>query len=127
MSRCIVDSSVVLAFLLQEPGQDLAAELLQNCIISSVNLTEIATKLTANDFSEAEIAEDLTHLNLVIIPFDQPQAIATGLLRKTTRHKGLSLGDRACLALALREKLPVYTTDKAWSGLDLGLDIRQLR
>ena len=127
MSRCVVDSSVVLAFLLQEPGQELAAKLLQDCIISSVNLAEIVTKLTANGFSETEMAEDLTHLNLVIIPFDQPQAIATGLLRKTTRHKGLSLGDRACLALALREKLPVYTTDKAWGDLNLGVDIRQLR
>ena len=127
MSRCVVDSSVVLAFLLQEPGQERAAELLQNCIISSVNLAEIVTKLTSNNFSEGEIAEDLTHLNLVTIPFDQPQAVTTGLLRKSTHHKGLSLGDRACLALALREKLPVYTTDKAWSDLDLGLDIRQLR
>ena len=127
MSRCIVDSSVVLAFLLQEPGQELAGKLLQDCMISSVNFAEIVTKLTANGFSETEIAEDVTHLNLVTIPFDQPQAVTTGLLRKSTRHKGLSLGDRACLALALREKLPVYTTDKAWGDLDIGVDIRQLR
>ena len=127
MSRCVVDSSVVLAFLLQEPGQERAAELVQDCIISSVNLAEIVTKLTANNFSEVEIAEDLTHLNLVIIPFDQPQAVTTGLLRISTRHKGLSLGDRACLALALREKLPVYSTDKSWGDLDIGVDIRQLR
>ena len=118
---------MVLAFLLQEPGQERAAELLQDCIISSVNLAEIVTKLTANNFSEVEIAEDLTHLNLVIIPFDQTQAVTTGLLRISTRHKGLSLGDRACLALALREKLPVYSTDKSWGDLYIGVDIRQLR
>ena len=117
----------MLAFLLQEPSQNLAAKLLQNCIISSISLAEIATQLTSNNFSEVEIADDLAHLNLVIIPFDQPQAIATGLLRKSTRHKGLSLGDRACLALALREKLTVYTTDMAWSDFDIGVVIRQLR
>lgn len=127
MISCIIDTSVVLAIVLAEPGCDLAAEIMPKSMISSVNLAEIVTKLIGNGYDPVQVEIKLAQLELVVSPFDQTLAITTGLLRRTTRHKGLSLGDRACLALALREKLPVYTTDRAWAELDIGVEVRLLR
>jgi PIN domain nuclease of toxin-antitoxin system len=62
-----------------------------------------------------------------VADFDAELAYRTGLLRRETRSFGLSLGDRACLALALREKLPVFTTDRRWRELRLGIEINVLR
>ena len=127
MSDCVIDTSVVLAFVFNEPGRELAGRLFPGSLISTVNLAEFVTKLTARGMSEAQIQFELTQLNLTSVPFDSGLAIATGLLRTATSCLGLSLGDRACLGLALREKLPVYTADRAWAGLDLGVEIRLLR
>ena len=44
-----------------------------------------------------------------------------------TRPYGLSLGDRACLALAIQRKAAVYTTDAAWKNLNLGIEINVIR
>ena len=59
--------------------------------------------------------------------FDEALGLRAGALRLATRHLGLSLGDRACLALAEREQLPILTGDGAWALLDIGLDIRLIR
>ncbi len=73
------------------------------------------------------IREAIDTLNLVIVPFDAELAYLTGLLRTATRAAGLSLGDRACLALAQRLSAPVLTADQAWKGLDVGVEIRHIR
>ncbi|MFZ1106612.1 MAG: PIN domain-containing protein [Hyphomicrobiaceae bacterium] len=64
---------------------------------------------------------------LAIVPFDEELARQTGALRPATRSLGLSLGDRACLALAQRERLPVLTADRSWAKLDLGIAITMVR
>jgi PIN domain nuclease of toxin-antitoxin system len=69
----------------------------------------------------------LEDLDLDVHPFDEDAAYATGALRTATRQLGLSLGDRACLALGLRLQRPVLTTDGAWTSLDLDLTIRAIR
>jgi PIN domain nuclease of toxin-antitoxin system len=51
----------------------------------------------------------------------------TGALRPATKALGLSLGDRACLALARRERLPILTADRSWAKLDLGIPIKVMR
>ncbi len=127
MTRCVIDTSVVLAYLFQEPGKDLALALFGDALLSSINLAEIATKLASLGRDEAQILADFGRLNIKTLAFTDDLAFTTGLLRSATHHKGLSLGDRACLALALREQLPVYTSDRAWAGLDVGVEIRLLR
>ena len=127
MTRFVLDSSAVLAMLWTEPGAGVVNDNAENAMISSVNLAEIIAKIHDRGFGEDNANFVLNDLNPEIVPFDRDQAIAAGHLRASTRQKGLSLGDRACLALALQQKATVLTADKAWSELDLGLEIKVIR
>ena len=127
MTRFVLDSSAVLAMLWTEPGAGVVNDNAENAMISSVNLAEIIAKIHDRGFGEDNANFVLNDLNPEIVPFDRDQAIAAGHLRASTRQKGLSLGDRACLALALQQKATVLTADKTWSELDLGLEIKVIR
>jgi PIN domain nuclease of toxin-antitoxin system len=83
--------------------------------------------LNDSNAPEAFIRNAIDALKLTIIPFDIELAYQAGLLRSLTKQAGLSLGDRACLALAWRLKLPVLTTDKVWGKLSLGITIQVIR
>ena len=82
---------------------------------------------TANFVLTGNIEEILSNLNLEVVPFSQEQALRAGILRPSTKSLGLSLGDRACLALGLYLKLPILTADKLWSNLNLAVEIRLIR
>lgn len=124
--RVVVDASAVLAYLNREQGKEMAAAYLEGAVISAVNLAEVIAKLT-EAFTPDEIREGLNALDMTVMPFDAEQANATGLLRPTTKLLGLSLGDRACLALAQRLDVPALTADGAWKGVDVGVEIRHIR
>ena len=123
----VFDSSAVLAITFGERGADRAAEALGDGILSAVNASEVVARLVERGDDDAEARETLRYLGLSIRPFDEGLAIAAGLLRRTTREHGLSLGDRACLALAHRERTPVLTADRRWAALDLGLAVKLIR
>jgi PIN domain nuclease of toxin-antitoxin system len=127
MSRVVFDASVVLALLNQETGSEAIAPLIPQAVISAVNLSEVIAKLADAGIPEAGIHQILKHLNLEIVAFNHEQALTAGLLRPITKSQGLSLGDRACLALAITLNLPVITSDRAWSKLPLDLEIRVIR
>ncbi len=96
-------------------------------VISAVNLAEIRTKLIdVGRLDRDSTAEALLSL-LRIVPFTEQQAMVAAALRPATRHLGLSLGDRACLALAITLNTDVYTADRSWSGLDVGCKIHLIR
>jgi ribonuclease VapC len=128
MSRIVLDASAVLALLNQEPGaRKLTPELLSDSTSSTVNLAEVQTKLV-RDGGEPDEAWELALAPISDAePFTSEQAKVAGTLVKQTRSLGLSLGDRACLALAMTLKAPVYTTDKEWKNLKLGIPIHILR
>lgn len=119
----VLDASALLAAMLEEPGQETVERALPNAIISSVNLVEVASRLIDGGLSPEEAEEDLAALELTVIDFDQAQAIAAARLRALTRHAGLSLGDRACLALARVRGVPVLTADRAWAALAEAIDV----
>ena len=128
MSRIVLDASVVLALLNDEPGTDkLTPELLSNAICSTVNLAEVHTKLVSEGGSPDEAWEDTLSPILEAAPFTAEHARIAGSLAAQTRALGLSLGDRACLALGLTLKAPVYTADKSWKNLKLGVRIHVIR
>lgn len=127
MNKVILDSSAFLALINNETGKDVVEPLLHHAIMSSVNVSEVVSELnTKLSIPESQIQKILSLIN-EIYPFDKPLAVSTGLLKQNHLHLGLSLGDRACLALASHLSLPVYTANKIWSKLDTGITIYQIR
>jgi PIN domain nuclease of toxin-antitoxin system len=127
VSKIVLDASALLALLNDETGADLVRELLPDALISTVNLAEVVTRLSLLGMPEDQIREVLTLLALNIEPFDEEQAFRTGLFVAKTHSLGLSLGDRACLALARATGGTAVTADRAWRALDLGVKIQLLR
>ena len=128
MSRVVLDASAVLALLNNEPGAEkLTPELLSDATCSTVNLAEVQTKLVSSGGSPDEAWEDTLSPIREASPFTDEHARVAGGLVAQTRALGLSLGDRACLALGLALNAPVYTADKSWKKLKLGLRIHVIR
>jgi ribonuclease VapC len=118
MTRIVLDASAVLALLHQEPGYKMVEQHLPNGLLSVVNLAEVIAVLEDTGMPHKEAVSTVTELIKEIMVFDQPQACLAANLRKSSKSYGLSLGDRACLALAEIQNAPVLTADKAWSKLN---------
>jgi PIN domain nuclease of toxin-antitoxin system len=123
VSEHVLDASALLAVMLEERGAEKVRELLPGAIVGAVNLAEVVAKLQERGAPDENIDRNIARLNLPVIPFDAAQAMAAGKLRARTRSHGLSLGDRACLALALERGLPAVTTDRGWAALDIGAKV----
>lgn len=123
----VLDASVVLAAMLGELTAANAEQWLLESCISAVNLAEVVAKLSDRGLSAEMISNGIAKLDLEVIPFDHVQAERAGLLRLETRQLGLSLGDRACLALAAVLGRPAATADRAWAKLDIGIAIEVVR
>ena len=124
----VLDASALLALLHDEPGGREVEPLLDEAAISSVNWSEVVQKSLAQRIEVEGLREDLRALGLLIVSFDTEDAEIAAALWSGTAQAGLSLADRACLALALRLSLPALTADRAWSGLqDLGVPVRVIR
>lgn len=127
-NRAVLDASAILAVIYGEAGSDrLTPELLANSVASSVNLAEVQSKLMTNGWDADKAWKDSVSLVDEVLPFTAEQARTAGRLVLTTRSIGLSLGDRACLALALELKAPVYTADRSWRSLKLNVPITTIR
>lgn len=128
MSRIVLDASAVLALLNNEPGADkLTPGLLSHATSSTVNLAEVQTKLVNEGVNSDEAWEATLSPIREATPFTDEHAKLAGSLGAQTRTLGLSLGDRACLALGLALKAPIYTANKSWENLKLGLPIHVIR
>ena len=101
MSEVVLDASAILALLNDEKGADIVQSSLPDAVISTVNLAEVVTRLNLIGMEAAEIREVVSLLALEVVPFDEEAAINCGLMAKATQSLGLSLGDRACLSLAV--------------------------
>ncbi|HEX8669733.1 MAG TPA: type II toxin-antitoxin system VapC family toxin [Allosphingosinicella sp.] len=118
-----LDASALLSVLLGERGAEEIVDLLPGAVIGAVNLAEVVAKLQERGVPENEIEENIAELDLPVVPFDEAQAIAAGKLRLPTRSLGLSLGDRACLALAIARGAAAVTTDRSWAGVEVGAKV----
>src|SRR5262249_43056842 len=106
MSEAVLGASALIAFLRKEKGAEGAQEALGSACISAVNLSETIAKLAEYGRPVEEIAVHIDRLQIPVVAFDAEQARIAASLREPTRVAGLSLGDRACLALALKQGLP---------------------
>lgn len=129
----VLDASTLLAHLRDEPGADVVAEAIAGgAVISTVNLAEVFSRVADRGGDPAKLAAELTQSGLLdgaitVEPFTAADAVDTGRLRPLTRDAGLSLGDRACLALARRLDAPALTADTDWQGVAHGVELRPIR
>ncbi len=130
---CVLDSSALLALAYDEPGADrVEPALRRGALISTVNWAETLSRMAergeAIDVAEPRIRTRIERLGtLTIVPYDEIHAVETARLRVPTKSLGLSLADRACLALGRLHRLPVLTTDRAWRSLHLSVKIEIIR
>ena len=113
----VLDASAVLSYLLRERGWEAVQSALPGGLLGSVNLCEIVSKFCERGASASEVEADVLGLGVEIAPFSAAQAVIAAQLRPETRALGLSLGDRACLALGLETGAEVLTADAAWGTL----------
>jgi PIN domain nuclease of toxin-antitoxin system len=126
-----LDASAALAMLQQEAGGAAVTALIAGgaaeILISSVNLCEVVTKLIRDGLSSSDALEASSVLTQFLVPFDEEQALQAAAMYPTTRAHGLSLGDRACLALAAIRGAVAWTTDKDWRKVRTGTRVRVIR
>jgi ribonuclease VapC len=124
----VLDASAMVAFLRKEKGAEKVRDVLTACCISAVNLSETYYKMVEKGEVELEqVIYQVGRLDIPLVVFDEEQAKISASLWKPTRKMGLSLGDRCCLALALKLGLPVYTTDHRWEKCPVGVDVVLIR
>lgn len=127
MARVVLDASAVLAVLRLEAGAEVVMDHLKDGAISAINLTEVATRLVDGGLSIADARRTIGMLGITVEPIDEAQSYAAAALRNSTRGKGLSAGDRHCLALAAKLGALVVTADKAWTTVVGGVDVKVIR
>lgn len=123
----VLDASALLALLNSEPGAEVVAAHVGDASISAVNWSEAYGKLRTRGVDGTALAAGMSETGIVVVPFDSDDALAAGELLPLTRRAGLSLADRSCLALAQRLGLPAVTADRAWTKLDVGVEIILIR
>ena len=124
----VLDASALLAYLRDEPGSVVVEEALATeASIGAVNLAEVLSKLADADQDPDDAMARIGILPLEVVPFDETLAVETARLRPATVRAGLSLGDRACLALAHSRERRVLTGDVAWRDLIPALDVVLIR
>lgn len=128
MSQFVLDASAVLALLGRERGwEEVERAITAGAVISTVNIAEVVSKLNDAGMPETALSQVLDLLHLEIVDFNRTLAHQTGMLRTQTKHMGLSLGDRACLALARVRNVPALTTDRVWEKLEIDVTIQLIR
>jgi ribonuclease VapC len=128
VNRIVLDASALLAILNQEPGAEkLTPELLSTATTSTVSLAEVHSKLVSRGLRPDDAWEAALSPIREVVPFTTEHARLAGDLVAKTRAIGLSLGDRACLALGLALKAHVYTADRSWNKVRVGARIHVIR
>ena len=123
----VLDASALLAYLQGEPGGERVKAVLGQAVLSTVNWAEVIGKAREQGVETKGLQEDLASLGLAFEPFSATQAEIAGRLKERTKRLGLSLGDRACLALGCDQGETVYTADRAWLNLDVGVEVVAIR
>jgi ribonuclease VapC len=123
----VLDASALLALLFREPGDERVAEAIDGSCMSTVNLAEVLTRFTRDGHAAAPVLARLRRSAIEWVPLAEDHAAMVAELAPLTLPLGLSLGDRACLALALTRGQSAMTADRQWAQLDLGVRIELIR
>lgn len=123
----VLDASSLLAFLHDEPGADHVWSVMSGAMVSAVNWSEVVQKSLQRQADITGMRQEFAEAGVIFMPFTAEHAEIAAHLWDKTRDHGLSLADRACLALAMERQLPILTADRVWSELSLELDIQLIR
>lgn len=124
----VLDASALLALIHEEPGADLVAAAITGSVIGTPNLAEVIGKLVDAQIDASAIRQLLVAAGVTLEPFTADDAELAGALRAIAGGEQLSLGDRCCLALAVRSMPPiVMTADRVWANLNLPIEVRLIR
>jgi len=133
VSNVVLDASAMLAYLFDEDGADVVEIALNDsACIGTINWAEVLSKTEDKGHSSEALIVTLTNQGLLgntleVLPTNEKDALLIAQLRPQTKQFGLSLGDRACLALGMRLAVPVLTADTAWKNLTLNVSIQMIR
>ena len=123
----VLDASALLAYLQLEPGADAVKAALGEATMATVNWAEVIEKVSPSESEAVELRYGMQSLGLTLLPLSAVQAEIAGRLRESTARFGLSLGDRACLAVGMDSGGVVYTADRVWLELGLDVEIKAIR
>lgn len=124
----VFDSSAIIALLKNEPGADIVLGLLKDAVISAVNVQEIAGKMIEAGSTDDEARATIEKLELDIVAHAAEDAYLAASLIPHTRRLGRGLGDRSCMALAIKLGVPALTTDREWIKVQVpGLKVELIR
>jgi PIN domain nuclease of toxin-antitoxin system len=122
-----LDASALLAYLFRETGHEIVAEKIGESCISTVNLSEVISRFARDGHNPWSVLHQIKQSTVETVPFLAEDAALAAALVPTGRPLGLSLGDRACIALALSRKIPAYTADRIWTQLKVEISIQIIR
>jgi ribonuclease VapC len=120
----ILDASALIAYLHDESGADAVVDAITaGAAVSVVNWAEALSKVAADGDDPQQVSDTLqtSASPLLLQPLTDADCVEIARLRPLTKAHGLSLADRACLALAKRLNIPVVTADREWADLGLGV------
>lgn len=127
MAVVVLDASVVLAAVFLEPGHEEVLKLENTSLVSAVNIAEARSRLADHGLDRHAIDRSLGLIDMRVVDFDAEQAGLSSDIRAETRSAGLSLGDRACLALAMQRGAIAYTADRIWANIKLPIEVKVVR
>jgi ribonuclease VapC len=128
----VLDSSAILALLHEEPGANKVASIMASSApralqLGAANLAEIVGKSVDAGVASAVVLRLLKDAGVSVEPVTAEDGRIAGSMRAIPGGKQLSLGDRCCLALAIRSDAEVWTADRAWADLDLPVRVQLIR
>ena len=123
----VLDASALLAFLHEEPGGERVSPVLEGAYVSAINWSEILQKSLQRGVNIDGMQQEFTEVGVIFEPFTPEQAETAARMFTRTCNFGLSLADRACLALAADKGARVMTADRAWRGIGLDIEIELIR
>jgi PIN domain nuclease of toxin-antitoxin system len=123
----VLDSSAVMAVMFGETGQEEVVATLPGALLSTVNLSETIAKLVVRGVTAQDAENAIKRLGVACVDFSAVHARIAGDLLPLTKPAGLSLGDRACLALGIESRAEILTADRVWAKIDLPVTVTLIR
>jgi ribonuclease VapC len=128
--RAVVDTSVVIAYLLEEAGGDWLDKAVDaGSVMSEFNLAEVVRRQMRDGVTLENAMRVAINIGLDFVPFNQTIIAEMTKIFPFERRANLSLADCACLATARHLNLPALTADKDWAKIagDVGVEVVVVR